>query len=269
MTHLKRAILPTNPSSLFNVYSSKYGTGRLLEDLGYIDREILLKSEPKLGQILVQKKGKHNVFLVIVKRTQYDRVKPSELKLCLHNLHYALEVHQVTSLCMAETDNELKGIENLHLYLKKEFNGSDIVLTLCRGNIQMPEPALRPEIIKENHDSLIAGHKGVIKTYLQIRDRFYWPGMKADIENFIRKCKICHLAKLRPIKTKQSMQVTDTPTSYFEKISMDIVGPLSRTPSGNMYILTIQDNFSKHCTAATNFYLLCPKDFSGGKILSF
>ena len=45
------------------------------------------------------------------------------------------------------------------------------------------------------------------------------------------------------------MLITDTPTSAFEKISMDIVGPLPETKSGNLYILTIQDNFTKYSLA--------------------
>ena len=45
------------------------------------------------------------------------------------------------------------------------------------------------------------------------------------------------------------MVITDTPTTAFEKISMDIVGPLPETKSGNLYILTIQDNFKKYSSA--------------------
>ena len=45
------------------------------------------------------------------------------------------------------------------------------------------------------------------------------------------------------------MVITDTPTTAFEKISMDIVGPLPETKSGNLYILIIQDNFTKYSLA--------------------
>ena len=45
------------------------------------------------------------------------------------------------------------------------------------------------------------------------------------------------------------MVITDTPTPDFEKISMDIVGPLPETKCGNLYILTIQDNFTKYSLA--------------------
>ena len=57
--------------------------------------------------------------------------------------------------------------------------------------------------------------------------------MKVDIQKYIQGCLLC--------LTKNPMVITDTPTTAFEKISMDIVGPLPETKSGNLYILTIQD----------------------------
>ena len=45
------------------------------------------------------------------------------------------------------------------------------------------------------------------------------------------------------------MKITDTPSVAFEKIEMDIVGPLPRTENGNKYIWTIQDNLTKYSEA--------------------
>ena len=55
--------------------------------------------------------------------------------------------------------------------------------------------------------------------------------------------------KLSNVKNKNPMVITDTPTTAFEKISMDIVGPLSVTKSSNLYILTIQDNCTEYSLA--------------------
>ena len=43
------------------------------------------------------------------------------------------------------------------------------------------------------------------------------------------------------------MIIIDTPLEPFYKISIDTVGPLPKTPSGNKHILTIQDNLTKYC----------------------
>ena len=69
--------------------------------------------------------------------------------------------------------------------------------------------------------------------------------MKVDIQKYIQGCLQCQIKKLVRGKTKNPMVITDTPTTVFEKISMDIVGPLPETKSGNLYILTIQDDFTK------------------------
>lgn len=45
------------------------------------------------------------------------------------------------------------------------------------------------------------------------------------------------------------MVLTDTPDATFDKVSMDIMGPLPATRSGNLYILTIQDLLSKYSLA--------------------
>lgn len=46
------------------------------------------------------------------------------------------------------------------------------------------------------------------------------------------------------------MVITDTPATAFDKIAMDIVGPLPKTDKGNEYILTMQDQLTKFSMAA-------------------
>lgn len=73
--------------------------------------------------------------------------------------------------------------------------------------------------------------------------------MKKDIQEFIRKCRQCQLRKLTRVKTKQPMIITDTPGSAFDKVALDIMGPLPITDKGNQYILTIQDLLTKYSVA--------------------
>ena len=73
--------------------------------------------------------------------------------------------------------------------------------------------------------------------------------MKVDIQKYIQGCLQCQQKILITVKTKNPMVITDIPTIAFEKISMDIVGPLPETKCGNLNILTIQDNFTKYSLA--------------------
>jgi len=43
------------------------------------------------------------------------------------------------------------------------------------------------------------------------------------------------------------MVIIDTPGSSFDKVAMNIVGPLPKTGRGNEYILTLQDQLTKFC----------------------
>ena len=45
------------------------------------------------------------------------------------------------------------------------------------------------------------------------------------------------------------MKITDTPKESFDKVQMDLVGPLPRTIDGNIYILTLQDCLTKFSEA--------------------
>lgn len=73
--------------------------------------------------------------------------------------------------------------------------------------------------------------------------------MKRDIQNFIQRRRTCQLKKLTRVKFKQPMVITDTPGAAFDKISLDIVGPLSTTMRGHSHILTIQGLLTKYSVA--------------------
>ena len=58
----------------------------------------------------------------------------------------------------------------------------------------------REEILKMRHDGLTAGHFGRQRTYESIKMDFYWPKMKADINNHVKSCLICQ--KTKPLRIK-------------------------------------------------------------------
>jgi hypothetical protein len=65
-----------------------------------------------------------------------------------------------------------------------------------------------------------------------------------------RDCEICQKNKITQNKTKIPLQITTTPYIVWEKCSLDIVGPLTPTLEGNKYLLTFQDELSKHTLAS-------------------
>ncbi len=72
--------------------------------------------------------------------------------------------------------------------------------------------------------------------------------MKKDVENFIRKCDDCQRYKhSRP--NVEPMTITTTASCVFEKVFLDIVGPLEVDAQNNRYVLTLQCELSKFVEA--------------------
>ena len=77
-----------------------------------------------------------------------------------------------------------------------------------------------------------------------MRRRFYWPGQRRDIERWCAACETCAIRKAPPTKPRAAMQA-DLPSGPFERVAMDILGPLPITTRGNKYILVVGDYFTK------------------------
>ena len=55
---------------------------------------------------------------------------------------------------------------------------------------------LRLQMVANMHDNALACHTGVDRTLSQLKNRVYWPGMKADVEVFISACHECQRFKV-------------------------------------------------------------------------
>ena len=133
--------------------------------------------------------------------------------------------------------------------IRDVFKDSGIAIFVCTGEIKIPLESERENIIREAHSSVIGGHRGVSKTLNRIRERFTWPKMRNDVEKFVKYCESCHKKKIVRVKTRQPMKITDTPREAFDKVQIDLVGPLPQTENGNVYILTLQDCLTKYSEA--------------------
>ena len=99
-------------------------------------------------------------------------------------------------------------------------------------------------VLKEFHNSPLGGHQGYEKTLDKIKRQYMWQGLYKDVRKFINECEECQRSKAGN-PTKMPMQISDTPSKPFEKVYLDIVGPLPETASGNKYILTFEDDLTK------------------------
>lgn len=100
-------------------------------------------------------------------------------------------------------------------------------------------------ILENYHNTPTGGHIGQHRLYLKLREKYTWKDMKGSISRFVKACESCK--KNKTIRhTKERMMVTTTPSSPFEIISIDTVGPLPITTKGNRYAISIQCDLSKY-----------------------
>lgn len=100
----------------------------------------------------------------------------------------------------------------------------------------------RPVILSVGHENPLAGHFSHRKTGMKIGDKFFWPGMGADIRDYCRSCDICQRmaakGRVRPVPLHPLPIITEP----FSRVAIDLVGPLSPPSSdGHRYILTLID----------------------------
>lgn len=99
------------------------------------------------------------------------------------------------------------------------------------------------------HNLPLGGHQGPERTIERIRRQYRWKGMNREIEDFIRRCVKCQRYKCSR-RTLAPLMLSDTQYKPFDKIHLDMVGPVTETASNNKLILTIQDAFSRFMVAA-------------------
>jgi hypothetical protein len=108
---------------------------------------------------------------------------------------------------------------------------------------------VKATIFYEYHDSPMGGHRGMNKTFREIRKRYEWLNMTRDIENYVKPCKSCQLNKNLSPRRKAPMEITTTARQPFERCALDIVGPTDVTNKSNRHILTFQDDLTKFMVA--------------------
>lgn len=100
-------------------------------------------------------------------------------------------------------------------------------------------------LISKYHDSTNAAHFGFYKTYRKIYDKFFWPTMRTDIKNYVKKCEVCKKTKSPNTSLTPPMGSHIVASRPWEHISVDFIGPLVRSSEGYRHILVVVDKLTK------------------------
>ena len=107
--------------------------------------------------------------------------------------------------------------------------------------------AARQEILELAHESRVGGHFGVQKTVAKLRQKFHWLKFAKDVKYWSENCQTCNRHETSQ-RNRGALTLIYT-GAPFERVTMDIVGPLPCKQRGNRYILSVVDHFTKHVEA--------------------
>uniref|UniRef100_A0A7I4Z6R8 RNA-directed DNA polymerase n=1 Tax=Haemonchus contortus TaxID=6289 RepID=A0A7I4Z6R8_HAECO len=121
----------------------------------------------------------------------------------------------------------------------------------------VPDRLKEPIFLAFHSSPSSGGHFNWRKTLAKIARKYFWPHMAEDIFALVRSCDACQ--RKRPNPANQELLIPVTSGAIFDKVYVDLTGPLHPSEAGNKYILAMIDHFSKYviatplpdCTAIT------------------
>ncbi|GJS59533.1 putative reverse transcriptase domain-containing protein [Tanacetum coccineum] len=104
---------------------------------------------------------------------------------------------------------------------------------------------VRTLIVDEAYKSKYSVHPGADKMYYDLRDRYWWLGIKKDIAVYVSKCLTCLKVKAEHQSSSGLLQQPEILEWKWDGIAMDFVTKLPRTSSGHNTIWVIVDRLTK------------------------
>ena len=107
--------------------------------------------------------------------------------------------------------------------------------------------SLKRNVIELHHDS--KGHPGAARTKETIHLYYWWKGMIAAVTEHVNSCKACARRKARNAVAATPIQGYSAPRMPWERVHMDLTGPLTESKNGNKYILVVKDALTRYVEA--------------------
>ncbi len=109
---------------------------------------------------------------------------------------------------------------------------------------QLLVPRSRREMIfQAAHCTPMAGHLGEAKTRERLMARFFWPGIHENVRRLCAACRECQLVNPPAKAPLCPLPLMEVP---FERIGMDLIGPLERSAWGYCFALVLVDYATRY-----------------------
>ena len=103
-------------------------------------------------------------------------------------------------------------------------------LLLHNGLVYVPAiDALKLEILKDCHDARTAGHLGQEKTLELVSREYYWPRIRAFVNDYVRTCDTCARNKTPRHAPYGQLHPLPIPSGPWKSVSMDFIVELPKS----------------------------------------
>ncbi|KAF8761978.1 hypothetical protein RHS01_00172 [Rhizoctonia solani] len=125
----------------------------------------------------------------------------------------------------------------------RDYNWEEDLLWY-RGKLVVPDSeALKEQLLREFHDSPLAGHPGQQRTLELLSRNYWWPGMKSSAKEWVECCPTCQ-ANCRVHAPVIALKPLEVPPFLFHTISYNFITVFPKS-QGHDAILVVIDSFSK------------------------
>ncbi|GKA72960.1 putative reverse transcriptase domain-containing protein [Tanacetum coccineum] len=216
---------------------------RFIENFSKIAKSLTILTQKKLfsdyDYEIRYHPGKENV--VADARSRKERVKPKRVRTM--NMILQSSIKDMILTAQREAVDESAGLQKgLDEMIEQRSDGTlyylDRIWVPLKGDV-------RTLMMDEAHTSKYSVHPGADKMYYDLRDRYWWPGMKKDIYEYVSKCLTCLKVKAEHQRPSGLLQQPNIPLWKWEGIFMDFVTKLPRTSSVHDTIWVIIDGLTK------------------------
>ncbi len=115
-----------------------------------------------------------------------------------------------------------------------------------QDTIQLLVPKSRREMLfQAAHCNPMAGHLGQAATLNRLMARFFWPGIHENVRRWCAACRECQLVN-PPASPKAPLRPLPLMQVPFERIGMDLIGPLERSARGHRFALVLVDYATRY-----------------------
>ena len=150
------------------------------------------------------------------------------------------EVRELANIKEEDKEETCFFFRNGILYRKFKIQNDEIL-----EQIVVPEMHGN-HIMHVAHDIPLGGHLGNKKTKEKILFHFYWPRIFPDVAKFCRSCKNCQKCIPKGRVPRAPLIPIQPMKEPFNRIAMDIVGPLNKSGRGHKFILVLCDYATKY-----------------------